>query len=372
VAVRTVTRGQAEAGAEVHVATTDDDGAGRLPMDLSMPIRDNGVVLWYFARQSAFYTFSLPLTRWLATHAGRYDIVHIHALFSYASLPAAFFARRSGVPYVVRPLGTLSRWGLAHRRPSLKRLSFPLIERRILAGAAAVHYTSVQEREEASALCIAAPSVVIPNPVEVPSPGELHRGRFRTRHALGGRKIVLFLSRLDPKKGLDLLLDAFSQVCRLHPEATLVIAGEGNKAFVSGLQARASRLGLGADVIWAGHLEGAAKWEALVDASVFALPSYSENFGIAAVEAMALGVPVVVSDQVGVHHEVSGVRAGAVARCEAGALARELTAILDDKALAKEMGRNGKELARTSFSERTVTSKLLGLYETLSQERVTV
>src|SRR5437867_1461685 len=162
VMVRTLAPGLAEGGVESHIATTDDNGPDRLDVPCGGPVVETGVTYWHFRRQSRFYTFSWPLTTWLARNVGNYDVVHIHALFSYAASPAAYWARRRGVPYVVRPLGVLNRWGMANRRPALKKLSFRWIERPILREAAMIHFTSEQERAEAMDLDIGTRSVIIP------------------------------------------------------------------------------------------------------------------------------------------------------------------------------------------------------------------
>lgn len=176
--MRAVARGLAQAGLEVHVATTDDDHRGRLEVPHNVPVVEEGVTYWYFPRQTRFYTFSWPLAQWLARHVQDYDLVHIHALFSYATLPAAFWAARRAVPYVIRPLGTLNRWGIRNRHPWLKKLSFHLIERRILARAAAIHYTSEQEQLEAVELGVMQRSVVIPNAVDI-----IRDSRFAIRNS---------------------------------------------------------------------------------------------------------------------------------------------------------------------------------------------
>src|SRR5438874_336100 len=113
--VRTLARGLSREGIETHVATTDDNGPGRLNVRCCEPVLQDGVTYWYFPRQTRFYTFSWPLSTWLANHVSEFDVVHIHALFSYATIPAAFWASRQGIPYIVRPLGTLSEWGMKNR-----------------------------------------------------------------------------------------------------------------------------------------------------------------------------------------------------------------------------------------------------------------
>ena len=204
--VRQLAGSLARSGVEIHVATTDDDGPEKLDVPRGKPVVQDGVTYWHFPRQIRFYTFSWPMSLWLSKHVADFDLVHIHALFSFAALPASYWAARRGVPYVVRPLGTLNEWGMTNRRPWLKRVSFRVIESRILKHAALVHYTSDQERREAEALGVVSASVVIPNAVPQPSTAA-SSGAFRRRYPqLHGRRIILFLSRLDQKKGLDLLL----------------------------------------------------------------------------------------------------------------------------------------------------------------------
>jgi len=363
--VRTLARGLTQGGVECHIATTDDNGPGRLEVPYGQPIVDRGVTYWHFRRQSRFYLFSWPLTAWLAENVRNYDVVHIHTLFSYASSPAAYWAWRCKAPFVVRPLGTLGRWGMAHRRPVLKKLSFRLIERNILRAASLIHFTSEQERAEAMDLGLQTRSLVIPNPL--PSmPPSCPRGGFRWRYPqLHDRRILLFLSRLDRKKGLDLLLRAFAAVRRTYPDAALVLAGDGDPSLTAELKARAESLGVAGDVVWTGFLQGDRKWEAMADADLFVLPSYSENFGIAVIEAMAAGLPVVISDQVGIHPDVARAGAGVVVRCDPGELSEGIVGALRDERLRGEMVENGMRLVQTKYSLEAVARQLIAAYAEL-------
>ncbi|HEX9867194.1 MAG TPA: glycosyltransferase [Candidatus Tectomicrobia bacterium] len=350
VMVQTMAHGLARAGVEVHVATTDDNGRERLDVPHGVPVVDEGVTYWYFPRQTRLYTFSWPLSRWLSRHVRAYDLVHIHALFSYAAIPAAFWSSHYGIPYIVRSLGTLNRWGLRHRRRWLKTLSLRFIEQRILSGAAVVHYTSEQERLEAAELGIVDRSVVIPNAVDMTrTPSGSVVGRFRARYPeLADRRIMLFLSRFDAKKSLDLLLPAFARVRTRYPRAALVLAVSGDPALVAQLQHQAAGLGIGAEILWTGFLSGEEKW-------------------VAVVEAMACGLPVVVSDQVGIHQEVAAAHAGLVVRCDVEALTEACSQLLGDAPLRAVMGRNGQALARRDFSLDAVTERLVELYATLAR-----
>ncbi|MBI1883153.1 MAG: glycosyltransferase [Chlamydiae bacterium] len=377
--VRTVTRGLIEEGLDVHVVTTDDDGFGRLTIPHGFPIEEEGVVYWYFPRQTYFYTFSWPLSLWLGLHVRDYHVIHIHALFSYASVVAAFWCARYGIPYVVRPLGTLNRWGMLNRRPRLKKLSFRFIERRVLSAASAIHYTSEQERFEAGELGVlrggviipeaADPrslkkSVVIPNAVDFDTtPAGYVGGRFRASHPeFSKSKLILFLSRLDPKKGLDLLLPAFARVKEQCSDILLILAGDGEPSYVAWLKKEVIRLGIAKDVLWTGFLFGEEKWTVLADADIFVLPSYSENFGVACVEAMAFGIPVIVSDQVGIYREVLKAEAGVAVRCDVHDLSQVLIRLLGDASLRLRLGENGRRLAHEAFSVRSVTKRLIELY----------
>jgi glycosyltransferase involved in cell wall biosynthesis len=348
--VRNFSRSLSRHGIEVHVATTDDNGPDKLDVPHGVPVEQDGGIYWYFPRQSRFYTFSWPLARWLARHVSEFDVVHIHALFSFATLPAAFWASRRGIPYIVRPLGTLSQWGMKNRRPWLKNLSFQLLESRVLRKASAVHYTSEQERVEAEKLNVTTTAAIIANGLPE-SPASRTVGQFRARFPqLEGRRIVLFLSRLDAKKGLDLLFRAWTTVRERAPKASLVVAGTGSADFVESLKADAAALGIESDIVWAGFLQGEDKQAALADADVFVLPSYSENFGIAAAEAMAAGLPVVVSDQVGIHDDIRRARAGIIVSCDADQLASELVRLVNSPVLRQSMGQDGRSLALQSYS----------------------
>ncbi len=363
--LRALARALAEAGLEIHIVATDDDGPdARLWAPSGQPLVEDSVNVWYFPRQTRFYTASWPLTRWLARYIGEYDLVHIHALFSYASLPAAFYAVRYNVPYLVRPLGTLNRYGMHQRRPWLKKLSFQLIERRIIEHATLIHYTSEQERKEAAELGVDHPSVVIPNPVELPTIAQIQRkGQFRQQHPwLAERTLLLFLSRLDPKKGLDLLLQAFARLKSTHSDVALVIAGEGEAAFVVDLQNQARQLGIGSDIVWTGFVAGEAKQAVLADADIFVLPSYSENFGNVVVEAMAYGLPVVISDQVGIYQEIVHHGSGLATRCNRDDVSLALHQLVANHELRQHMGTRGVSLASTRFSLQATTAQLIDLY----------
>jgi glycosyltransferase involved in cell wall biosynthesis len=359
-------RALTEAGVEVTVATTDDDGpGGRVSVALGLPVPVNGASHFFFRKQTEFYKCSVPLWRWLAGHVGEFQVVHVHALFSFASVAASRCARQRRVPYIIRPLGVLNRWGMENRRPWLKRVSLRWIEGPLLRRAAAVHYTSQREREEAENAGVRAAGAVIPLGIDtrafrkLPGPDQFQR---RFPQAVG-RTLILFLSRLDEKKGLDLLLPAFANVHRKHPRALLVIGGSGNETYLRKLMKLAQELGIQPDVVWTGHLEGEDKLSALSAASVFVLPSYSENFGIAAVEAFAAGLPSVLTHEVAVASEAQLAKAALVVTCEATKLTAALEEFLCDPELRRQMAGNAVRLAAQRYSLEAMGKSLVNLYE---------
>jgi len=351
-------------GVHVDMCATDDNADARLRVPLCQPITVNGVTIWFFPRQTRFYAFSAPLTAWLTRHIAQYDLVHIHALFSYATLPAAVVAARRGVPYIVRPLGTLNRYGMRHRRPHLKRASFRLVESRILSGAAALHFTSEDERQQAREIGVDGPSAVIPPGVDVSQfdhlpPAQLFLDAYPR---LSGRRIVLFLSRLDPKKGLDVLLPAFGMLRMRYPTAALVLAGSGDVTFEANLRRQAERLDLTDHIAFVGFLDGSAKRAAFSAASAFVLPSYSENFGIACAEALAAGLPVVISRHVGVAPDVERYGAGLVVEAQEDSVCEALAHLLEDPVAHALMALRARALAFEQYSLQSTVWRLRELY----------
>src|SRR5262249_31427496 len=162
-AIREFERALADRGIEVTTVTTNHDADGRtLPVLCGQPVATPSATRWYFPRTTVVFKTSAGMARWLGDNIDAFDIVHAHGLFSFAPVTAAYLARRAGVPYVLRPLGVLARYGMTRRRPVLKKVSLALIERRLIESASAVHFTSAAERAEAEALGLNCRSVVIP------------------------------------------------------------------------------------------------------------------------------------------------------------------------------------------------------------------
>ena len=172
----------------------------------------------------------------------------------------------------------------------------------------------------------------------------------------------MYMSRLDEKKGIELLLEAFSGVLHDASKPALVIAGEGDPRYIKELKQTSTRLGVDSVTHWVGFLGPDEKAAALADADIFVLPSYSENFGRAAIEAMAGGLPVIVSDQVGIHSEIEEAGAGLIVTCDAGAISAAIRRLAEDEQLRRDLGRRGQRLVRESFSLQSMSKRLVELY----------
>lgn len=212
------------------------------------------------------------------------DLIHNHGLWMMPNVYSGAAARRFKIPLVISPRGTLSDWAFHHGSPT-KRLFWPLIQRPALATVSCFHATSEAEYEAVRKRGFRQPVAVIPNGIDIPTLVPKRPGFCRT---------LLFLGRLHPSKGLDLLLPAWRAVQERFSDWRLVIAGPDNGGYLSKMQGLATQLQL-QRIEFVGAMKGRQKWEAYQATDLFVLPSYSENFGMTVAEALAAGVPAIVS-----------------------------------------------------------------------------
>lgn len=357
-------------GVDTLIATTDADGTGRLAVDLGRPTLYSDVPAIFFPRQwSEAYKYSRPLARWLNAHVAEFEVVHIHAVFSHACLAAAKACRKKGVPYIVRPLGTLDPWSMK-QKSTKKKLLWHLSVKRMLNGAGAIHYTALPEQKLAEESLGLGRGVVVPLGFVMDPIGG--NGEIETPQALdpslNNHPYVLVLSRLHPKKGLELLLPAFLSLAKQSEfaEWKLVLAGDGDAEYVSLLRSLAEREGMSERVIFMGWLQGEQKRVMLQQASLLALTSYQENFGLCVVEALACGVPVILSPHVNLAPEVEAAGAGWVTPLEPGAIESTLAATMRDPHGRAQRGAAGKELVLSRFTWAAVGGQLAEVYNSIA------
>ena len=390
-AVKTMAEALAGEGVQVTIATTAAAESapvigdqlsviGRESRRENAPTEPGGYRIMCVRRNFEPYKVSFGLARWLRANIAQFDLIHIHALFSFSSTMAARIARKNAVPYVLRPLGVLNRWGMQNRRRLPKLVSFRLVELPILLHSAAIQYTSEAERNEAAELnqqLAEHESAVIPLPIEQRAWSKEQRAEsgqqfFATFPRAQGKRIILFLSRIDRKKGLELLIDAFAMVRQKDKGVALIIAGEGEESYVRELRERAKRSERGHehdDVIWTGHLSGEMKAAALAAADVFVLPSASENFGIAAAESLAAGVPTIVSEEVALSSDIRRYDAGLIVERDAKQLAGAIADLLSNRERAAMLAANGRRIAEERYSPKAVGKALHELYQQIIRRR---
>ena len=257
------------------------------------------------------YGYSGRFLRWMRANATKYDAVVVEGLWQFVSLGTWLTLRKSTVPYFVFTHNMLDPWFRdRYRLKHLKKwLYWMLLEHRVLRDARAVLYFSEREKvfgrrafwpyrtkKEASVgLAIGAPPQYS---------GRQRQLLFERFPQLHNGRLILFMGRLHPVKGCDLLVEAFAKVAHVDPSLHLLFAGPDPIGWRQTLQRRVKELGLEPRVTWAGMLSGEIKWGALRCAEIFVLPAHTEGFPVAVIEAMACGVPVLISDKVGIWREI--------------------------------------------------------------------
>jgi len=373
----------ARRGHEVSIYTTNVDGRGRLRVPLDKPVTQQGIEIRYFPGWTfpPEYKPSLALWHGLREKIPTVDVVHIYSMYIFSATAAAYLCRRFEVPYVLHPHGTLDPYLLGHHALR-KRLYSELFERRKFQGAAAILFNSAEEMRLAApwldrVLPSASPAgapvrEVIPVGVEeecFASPDSAAQARFRARFPeLTGKRVVVFFGRLSFKKGMDILAQAFIRAAREEKDIHLLLAGPDTEDYGKKIQDWLAEAGMQEKATFTGALTGEDRFSALHEAEVFVLPSYTENFGQAVAEAMACGVPVVISDRVNINPAVEAAEAGLVVPCDAQRTAAALLLLLQNPALSRQMGARGRQWVRENLAENAVGERMIQLYEKIVRE----
>jgi glycosyltransferase involved in cell wall biosynthesis len=357
-------------GHKVTVFTTDANGTGDLNVPTGQPVAVDGLPVtyfprWWFGRAKKPFSlfFSPELGRALRQiRPGDYDLFLIHSIFGEPGRLAANAARRTGTPYICYTHGTFEPWAIRHKYWK-KRLYLALIEGRIFNGAAGMVVCNNAETEQLRRLGIKSQTRRIPWGVEIPGPEGLpSRSRLGEMWPpLAGRPFLLFLSRLHPKKGLDLLIPAFGALTEEFPDWLLVLAGPGEGGYRQTLEKMVRELHLDKRVIFTGLVTGEAKAALLAHADLFVLPSYSEGFPVVVSEALSYGRPVVITTTCYVP-EVAEQGAGLVTPPEKTALTPALREMLRDEAGRRRCSAQALEVARKHFTWEAVARQSLAFY----------
>lgn len=264
------------------------------------------------------YGYSPKLVPWLLANAQQYDVVVAHGLWQYQGYATRKAMQKLNKPYWVQTHGMLDPW-FKHAYPlkHLKKwLYWPWADYRVLRDAQAVLFTCEEEKRLASQsfwLYQANAEVIKYGTSTPPTTVEIFKQRFFNRYPhLQNKRIILFLSRIQEKKGCDILIEAFAKVVAQQPDLHLVMAGPDQTSWQATLQALATKLNVADKITWTGMVSGDDKWAAYYASEAFILPSHQENFGIVVAEALGCGVPVLISNKINIWREIAQSHAGFV------------------------------------------------------------
>ena len=367
--LHTLNKALARKGIDVTVYTTNVRIKRKVIPD--QETRLGGVKITYFSFTSFFeflaptgWQYSVPMRKALQRNIKNFDLVYILSVWNYPVIMAASICRGFNKPYIISPRGLLYPETLG-KKPVKKGLYYNLLAKKYIQGAAGIHYTTHEEAENChDRLKLRNKALVVPNGLDLSEfSGLPAKDEIRRRYPeLAGKTVLLFLGRINWKKGLDILIKAYGRIAKERSDTHLLIVG-GDDGYKNRAEGLIRDLGLKERATFAGALSGREKLAAYAGSDIFVLPSYSENFGMSVVEAMASGLPVVISDKVGIYKEVKDNNAGIIVRTDAGSVYNGIIKLLDDEALGKEIAQNGKVLVKEYFDIDKAADKMIAAYE---------
>jgi glycosyltransferase involved in cell wall biosynthesis len=355
---------------EVCTYTTDANGTGDLDVPLGQTVLVDGLPVFYFPRWW-FGRAKKPFNLFLSPEMGRqlrclkpgdFDLILIHAAFCDPGRMAAAASRRAGIPYIYYTHGSFEPWAFKHNYWK-KMVYWEFVEKGVLSGASGVVVCNEAETDVLRGLGLPAPIREIPWGVDIPSAGSLPARERLTAWfpALVDRPFLLFLSRLHPKKGIDLLIPSFAALAQELPDWLLVLAGPDEGGYRAQLERMVADRGLEQRILFTGLVTGEAKATLLTHADCFVLPSYSEGFPVVVAEALGYGRPVVVTTSCHLPEVAEG-EAGLVVLAEVGALATALREMMRDSAFRAKCSQNALEVTKRHFTWNAVAQQTLSFY----------
>jgi glycosyltransferase involved in cell wall biosynthesis len=354
-------------GVQVEVFTTNAGLESRADIPLYEWQDVEGVPVKYFPyRGYVHYNFSVPLWKELHKRVREYDLVHITAVWNFPVLAASRACRRFNVPYIISPRGTIYPETIALKSSFFKKSYYRLFARQYLNEASAVHFTAADEQEKVNSyLGLTSQALVIPNGVDLEAFTAADQTALDAAlpAELADKPYLLFLGRLHPKKGLDLLVKAFRRISEKHSNLLLVLAGPDDDGYGKTVRQWIADYQLEHKVVFTGMVTGLAKQAVIKNARLFVLPSYSENFGMSVVEAMANEVAVVVSNAVGISPAIREWEGGVVTDTSPDSVAEGVLSLLDDNKRRVQVARNGRGMIDSLYKIEAVAAAFRRAYE---------
>jgi glycosyltransferase involved in cell wall biosynthesis len=350
VAVHGLCKALVARGHEVDVFTTNVDGDRTLDVPVGTPVEMDGVRVHYFPSPFARLYWSPAMGKALE-RIGDYTVAHLHSVYLWPTYAAARAAAKARVPYLIAPRGMLVPELIAKKSRLVKSLWLRLIERGNFGKAAAIHFTSQLEWDDARRTGMPLPSpAIVPNGIDLVPRPDVPRDD----------NLLLFLGRINWKKGLEHIITALASV----PDARLIVAGNDEERLTGRLKELADRFGVARRVEFPGAVYGDAKYALLARAALFVLMSTSENFGNVVLESLSMETPVVLSRGVGLADDVARAKAGAIV--DKRTLPVTLNELLRDRPRREEMGRRGRALVESRFAWDRVAAQMEEVYERCS------
>lgn len=311
------------------------------------------------------FNFSVKMLIALYKNLPKYDMVHITAVWNFPVLAASWLCWWHKIPYIISPRGTIYSETIAIKSSTFKKIYLKLFAERFLHNASAIHYTSQDEKDQVESYLGLVNGFVIANGIsfnqfEMPKIQSSIVDTYPTPY-------ILFLGRINKKKGLDILFEGFAKLLIVHPNIHLIIAGHDNDGYKAELDILARELKISANIIFAGPILGDEKTKLYKNALFFVLTSYSENFGMSVVEAMACTCPVLISDKVGIADTIQGNNAGLIVKTNPPSIYNGLIQLVEKIELRTEFAQNGYQTVQKLYSIDNVAKEFIIVYKKLSK-----
>ncbi|ELS32334.1 MULTISPECIES: glycosyltransferase [Pseudanabaena] len=357
-------------GIDAEIVTTNDNGKTLLDVPLhrliDYEVEGEKVPVRFFPRFSPpihamrEFAFSGSLTIWLWQHLRDYDLMHVHAIFSYPATIAMTIARQQNIPYVNSPHGLLCQWSL-QQGAQKKHIYLNLLEKANLFGAKAIHVTAMQEQVEIELLGWSLKTIVRPLGLQIPPAiADAREQLHRMLDIPSQVPIMLFLSRIHPKKGLDYLLPALGKLRDRH--FAFVLAGSGDPEYEAALEQLLQAHHLGDRTYKLGFVTGIKKNICLQGSDLYVLTSHSENFGVSVLEALAAGTPVLITKGVALAELVRSQQLGWVVDLEIDAIAAAIAQSLDQPQVNQQIGDRAAKYIAEHYTWNKIAVNLQQLY----------
>jgi glycosyltransferase involved in cell wall biosynthesis len=353
-----------DAGINTEVLTTTANGKTELEVEPNVPVLVDGVQVSYFKRLTKDHTHFSPallsaLRKKIKTAGDFRLVVHIHAWWNLVSIFSCSIAKWFHIPVVLSPRGMLTSYSTGNRNSKMKSLIHNLMGKNLLRYCH-IHVTSEKEKQDVLALIEPKSITVIPNLVNFPV---LDNQSRNTTSTTPDTFKLIFLSRIEEKKGLDLLFDSLAL---LKFNWTLSIAGSGEEQYVNKLQQQATTLGIAQQIQWLGQVNNAAKFDLLAAHDLLVLTSHNENFANVVIESLSMGTPVLLSDQVGLFDYVQQKNLGWVTTLTTADIAQQLNDAYQLEAQRATISATAPQLILEDFNSNTLINRYITFYQKLS------